>query len=106
DPYPQRAGLGGAAGQSSSSEPPGGGQTERMSGSHETIDVRQDGRRVFLTLDRPEVLNAQNEAFLRELLDVTSSLLGRDDFDAVALRSSCDHWGAGLDLKAVAEGWR
>ena len=77
-----------------------------MSCSHETIDVRQDGRRVFLTLDRPEVLNAQNEAFLRELLDVTSSLLGRDDFDAVALRSSCDHWGAGLDLKAVAEGWR
>jgi hypothetical protein len=29
-----------------------------MSSSHETIDVRQDGRRVFVTLDRPEVLNA------------------------------------------------
>ena len=74
--------------------------------SHETIDVTQDGRRVFLTLDRPHVLNAQNETFLREFLDVTTSLVGRDDFDAVAIRSSCDHWGSGLDLKAVAEGWR
>ena len=77
-----------------------------MSGSYETIDVRQDGRRVFVTLDRPEVLNAQNEAFLRELLDVTRGLVGRDDFDAVAIGSSCDHWGSGLDLKAVAAGWR
>ena len=77
-----------------------------MDSSHETIDVRQDGRRVFVTLDRPEVLNAQNEAFLRDFLDVTAGLAGRDDFDAVAVRSSCDHWGAGLDLKAAAEGWR
>jgi len=77
-----------------------------MSGPYETIDVRQDRRHVFVTLDRPEVLNAQNEAFLRELLDVTTGLLGRDDFDAVALGSSCDHWGSGLDLKAVAGGWR
>jgi enoyl-CoA hydratase/carnithine racemase len=74
--------------------------------SYETLDVHQDGRRVFLTLDRPEVLNAQNEAFLRELLDVTAGLVDRRDFDAVALRSSCDHWGAGLDFKAVAGGWR
>ncbi|HEY4409790.1 MAG TPA: enoyl-CoA hydratase/isomerase family protein [Acidimicrobiia bacterium] len=77
-----------------------------MNGAYETIDVRQDGRRVFVTLDRPEVLNAQNEAFLRELLDVTTGLVGRDDFDAVAIGSSCDHWGSGLDLKAVAAGWR
>ena len=77
-----------------------------MSGSHETIDVTQRGRRVFVTLDRPEVLNAQNEAFLRDFLDVTAGLVGRDDFDAVAVRSSGDHWGAGLDLKAAAEGWR
>lgn len=77
-----------------------------MSGSHETMDVRQEGRRVFLTLDRPQVLNAQNEAFLRDLLDVTSGLVDRDDFDAVAIRSSCEQWSAGLDLKAAAEGWR
>ena len=77
-----------------------------MNKSFETIDVTQVGRRVFLTLDRPEVLNAQNEAFLRDFLDVTTSLTGREDFDAVAVRSSGDHWGAGLDLKAAAEGWR
>ena len=77
-----------------------------MSSSHGTIDVTQVGRRVFVTLDRPKVLNAQNEAFLRDLFEVTTGLVGRDDFDAVAIRSSCDHWGAGLDLKAVAEGWR
>jgi enoyl-CoA hydratase len=77
-----------------------------VSGSHETIDVTQVGRRVFVTLDRPEVLNAQNEAFLRDFLDVTAGLVDRRDFDAVAVRSSCDHWGSGLDLKAVAAGWR
>jgi enoyl-CoA hydratase/carnithine racemase len=77
-----------------------------MPSSHETIDVRQDGRRVFVTLDRPEVLNAQNEAFLRDFLQVTSALVDRDDFDVVAVRSSSDHFGGGLDLKAAAEGWR
>jgi enoyl-CoA hydratase/carnithine racemase len=74
--------------------------------SHETVDVRQEGRRVFVTLDRPKVLNAQNEAFLRDFLDVTSGLAGRDDFDVVVVRSSCDHWSSGLDLNAVADGWR
>src|SRR5438105_14371308 len=77
-----------------------------MHSSHETIAVHQRSRRVFVTLDRPEVFNAQNEAFLRDFLDVTAGLVDRDDFDAVAVRSSCDHWGAGLDLKAAADGWR
>lgn len=77
-----------------------------MSSSHETMDVRQEGRRIFVTLDRPKTLNAQNEAFLRDILDVTSGLAGRDDFDVVAIRSSGDHWSSGLDLKAAAEGWR
>ena len=77
-----------------------------MRSSHETIDLHQDGRRVFVTLDRPDVLNAQNEAFLREFLEVTSGLAERDDFDVVAIRSSSEHFGAGLDLKAAAEGWR
>jgi enoyl-CoA hydratase/carnithine racemase len=77
-----------------------------METSYETIDVEQRGRRVIVTLDRPEVLNAQNEAFLRDFLDATAGLADRDDFDAVAVRSSCDHWGSGLDLKAAAEGWR
>src|SRR2546423_949956 len=64
-----------------------------MHSSHETIAVHQRRRRVFVTLDRPEVFNAQNEAFLRDFLDVTAGLVDRDDFDAVAVRSSCDHWG-------------
>lgn len=77
-----------------------------MQTSYETIDVSQDGRRVFVTLDRPEVLNAQNEAFLRDFRDATAALVDRDDFDAVAIRSSGQHWSAGLDLKAAADGWR
>ena len=77
-----------------------------VSSSHETMDVRQEGRRVFVTLDRPKALNAQDEAFLRDFLAVTSGLVDRDDFDVVVIRSSCDHWGSGLDLKAAAEGWR
>jgi enoyl-CoA hydratase/carnithine racemase len=77
-----------------------------MRSSHETMDVHQDGRRIFVTLDRPEALNAQNEAFLREFLEVTTALKDRDDFDVVTIRSSIEHFGAGLDLKAAAEGWR
>ncbi len=42
-----------------------------MSAAFETMDVRQDGRRIVITLDRPKTLNAQNEAFLREFLEVT-----------------------------------
>jgi enoyl-CoA hydratase/carnithine racemase len=48
----------------------------------------------LVTLDRPEALNAQNEAFLREFLEVTSGLTDRDDFDVVTIRSSSDHFGA------------
>ncbi|HKY78212.1 MAG TPA: enoyl-CoA hydratase/isomerase family protein [Acidimicrobiia bacterium] len=77
-----------------------------MRSSHETMDVHQEGRRLYLTLDRPEVLNAQNEPFLRDFLEVTSELKDRDDFDVVAVCSSSDHFGAGLDLKAAADGWR
>jgi enoyl-CoA hydratase/carnithine racemase len=74
--------------------------------SHETVDVRQDGRRVFITLCRPEIHNAQNDALIADLLDVTTGLRNRDDFDAVALQSSSDHWCTGLDMKAHSEGWR
>ena len=39
--------------------------------SHETADVRQEGRRVFVTLCRPEIHNAQNAALMRDLLAIT-----------------------------------
>ena len=67
--------------------------------SHETADVRQEGRRVFITLCRPEIDNAQNVALMKDLLDITEGLRDRDDFDAVAIRSSSDHWCTGLDMK-------
>jgi len=74
--------------------------------SHETVDVRQDGRRVVITLCRPEIHNAQNETLIDDLFDVTEGLRDRDDFDAVVLQSSGDHWCTGLDMKAHREGWR
>ncbi|HWF54742.1 MAG TPA: enoyl-CoA hydratase/isomerase family protein [Solirubrobacteraceae bacterium] len=74
--------------------------------SHETVDVRQHGRRVFITLCRPEIHNAQNDALIADLLDVTTGLRDRDDFDAVALQSSSEHFCSGLDMKAHGEGWR
>ncbi|WP_051580165.1 enoyl-CoA hydratase/isomerase family protein [Pseudonocardia acaciae] len=75
--------------------------------SHQTLDVRQEGRRVFLTLCRPEVHNAQNEALINDLHDATNGLRDRDDFDAVAIGSLGDHWCTGLDMKAAQQhGWR
>jgi len=70
--------------------------------SHETADVRQEGRRVFVTLCRPEIHNAQNAALVRDLLDITEGLRNRDDFDAVAIESFGDHWCTGLDMKEHA----
>jgi enoyl-CoA hydratase len=69
--------------------------------SHETADVRQEDRRVFITLCRPEIHNAQNVALMTDLLDITEGLRNRDDFDAVAIRSSSDHWCTGLDMKEL-----
>ncbi|MFV8165261.1 enoyl-CoA hydratase/isomerase family protein [Mycobacterium sp. 134] len=71
--------------------------------THETADVQQDGRRIFITLCRPEIHNAQSSAFMRDLLAITESLKNRDDFDAVVIRSSSDHWCTGLDMKEAAE---
>ena len=75
-----------------------------MSSSHETMDVHQEGRRIIVTLDRPKALNAQNEAFLRDLLDVTSGLVDRDDFDAVGSRRAegvlaPSQWEEGLRIR-------
>jgi len=74
--------------------------------SHETVDLRQDGRRVVITLCRPEIHNAQNGALIDDLFDVTGGLRDRDDFDVVVLRSSGEHWCTGLDMKAHRDGWR
>jgi enoyl-CoA hydratase/carnithine racemase len=74
--------------------------------SHETVDLCQDGRRVVITLCRPEIHNAQNGALIDDLFDVTGGLRDRDDFDVVVLRSSGEHWCTGLDMKAHRDGWR
>jgi enoyl-CoA hydratase/carnithine racemase len=85
------------------SSPPNANTARR---SHETVDVSQEGRRVFVTLCRPEIHNAQNTALIRDLLEIVEQLQGRDDFDAVALRSSSEHWCTGLDMKEARIGWR
>jgi enoyl-CoA hydratase/carnithine racemase len=79
---------------------------EYGSRSHETVDLSQDGRRVVITLCRPEIHNAQNETLIDDLFDVTGGLRDRDDFDVVVLRSSGEHWCTGLDMKAHRNGWR
>jgi enoyl-CoA hydratase/carnithine racemase len=42
--------------------------------SHETADIRQEDRHVFITLCRPEIDNAQNAALMRDLLANLHSL--------------------------------
>src|SRR5882724_9507209 len=80
-------------------------QMENESRSHETVDLRQDGRRIVITLCRPEIHNAQNETLIDDLFDITGGLHDRDDFEVV-LRSSGEHWCTGLDMKAHRNGWR
>ncbi len=69
-----------------------------------TVLYRRDGRIARVTLNRPEVLNAENMAFLRDLTEAIHTL--RDDQEArVAIVTGAGRaFCAGVDLKALSGG--
>ena len=60
--------------------------------------VEKEGHIAWLILDRPEKLNAMNEAFFRELTDHFKALDADDEIRAVVIRGEGKHFTAGLDL--------
>jgi enoyl-CoA hydratase len=71
-----------------------------MTTQRSTIQVRRDGAVNWLTLDRPEQLNAMNPQMVDELLNYFQSLYFDDSVRVVVIRGAGSAYCAGLDLKA------
>lgn len=65
----------------------------------ETIEIRQDGAVDWLTLNRPEALNAISTQMVTELRRYFSSLLENTETRVVVMRGAGRAFCAGLDIK-------
>lgn len=75
--------------------------------SYSTLDVRVDAGVTTITLNRPEVLNAVNQAMHDELQRAFDEFAGDDAQRIGVLRGAGDRaFCAGSDLKAIAAGGR
>src|SRR6266516_3850024 len=68
----------------------------------ETLRVEREGHLTWLTLDRPESLNAMNAALVRELRAFFWGLAEDAETRVVVMRGAGRAFCAGLDLKAHA----
>jgi enoyl-CoA hydratase len=67
--------------------------------SYETIEVKREGGLAWLTLNRPDSLNAMNPALVNELRDYFGGLPKDRETRVVVLRGAGRAFCAGLDLK-------
>lgn len=70
--------------------------------SYETLDVRVEDHLCWLTLDRPESLNAMSRQLVADLRSFLAQLPDRRDIRVVLLRGAGRAFCAGLDLKEAA----
>src|SRR5262245_21735587 len=68
------------------------------------IRLEIEGAWARVTLDRPEVLNAGNAEWVRELADVVARLGARRDLRVVTLTGAGRAFCTGVDVKALAGG--
>jgi enoyl-CoA hydratase/carnithine racemase len=64
-----------------------------------TLNERQEGDCLWVTLNRPEALNAMNRSMIQELRELFVSLCWRRDVRVVVLTGAGRAFCAGLDLK-------
>lgn len=67
--------------------------------SYETLDVTIEDNVAWLTLDRPDKLNALDPTMMEELRHAFDDLDGRDDVRLVVIRGSGRAFCAGMDLR-------
>jgi enoyl-CoA hydratase/carnithine racemase len=70
--------------------------------SYETLSIRKEGPVDWVTLNRPQSLNALNRTMIAELLDYFGRLYTDRSTRVVVLRGAGKAFCAGLDLKARA----
>ncbi|MFB0976253.1 MAG: enoyl-CoA hydratase/isomerase family protein, partial [Myxococcota bacterium] len=69
---------------------------------YETLDIRVDDNLCWLTLNRPESLNAMNRQLVTDLREFISQLPDRRDIRVVILKGAGRAFCAGLDIKESA----
>jgi enoyl-CoA hydratase len=72
--------------------------------SYTTIDVVQEGAVSWATLNRPQSLNALNDAMVEDLRGYFAALASDDDTRVVVVRGAGRAFCAGLDLKERGQG--
>jgi enoyl-CoA hydratase/carnithine racemase len=70
--------------------------------SYETLELRLEGQVAWLTMNRPDAMNAMNPKLVDELRGFFSDLPHRRDIRVVVLRGAGSAFCAGLDLKEAA----
>jgi len=70
---------------------------------YETLLLRRERSRLYVTLNRPQVKNALNPVLVGELRTVFSNLRDRRDIKAVILRGAGGTFCAGADLKNMEQ---
>ncbi|MEX0286143.1 MAG: enoyl-CoA hydratase [Paracoccaceae bacterium] len=71
--------------------------------SDEVLLVNRDGPVVELTLNRPKVMNAMNQALVARLTEVMKTLETDKDLRAIILTGNGRAFSAGVDLKELSE---
>jgi enoyl-CoA hydratase len=70
--------------------------------NYETILVEQQGRVGIITLNRPQALNALNEALMHEVVEAASAFDADDGVGAIIITGSARVFAAGADIKELA----
>ncbi|MBO3662602.1 enoyl-CoA hydratase-related protein [Microbacterium stercoris] len=68
---------------------------------YETIQVETRGRVGWITLDRPQALNALNNQVMRDLVDAMSALDADEGIGAIVITGSDRAFAAGADIKEM-----
>ncbi|HJO25600.1 MAG: enoyl-CoA hydratase/isomerase family protein [Myxococcota bacterium] len=73
-----------------------------MSDRYETLDVRVEENLCWLTLNRPEALNAMNRQLVNDLRGFLRELPTRREIRVVVMKGAGRAFCAGLDLKEAS----
>src|SRR5262249_35190053 len=73
---------------------------------YDTLDLRREGHLTWLTLNRPDALNAMSTTLVRELRQFLWELPGDTETRVLVLRGAGRACCAGLDLKEPPSGGR